>query len=113
MAAVFQQLLDRTRAPLDLNTLETIFGRRHRQPTQKSQRAGRSGAEVAKEVDASSWDLTVWRVRWGPVVLKVYDQAGRVLRGEVKVLNTAGLGCGKGLGKLTLESAPVGGRALI
>jgi len=44
--------------------------------------------------------LTVWRVRWGAVVLKVYDQAGRVLRVEVKVLNTAGLGCGKGLGKL-------------
>ena len=53
-----------------------------------------------KEVDACSWDMTVWRVRWGPVVLKVYDKAGRVLRVEVKVLNTAGLGCGKGLGKL-------------
>ena len=33
-------------------------------------------------------------------MLKVYDQAGRVLRVEVKGLNTAGLGCGKGLGKL-------------
>jgi hypothetical protein len=33
-------------------------------------------------------------------VLKVYDKAGRVLRVEVKVLNTAGLGYGKGLGKL-------------
>jgi hypothetical protein len=44
--------------------------------------------------------VTVWRVRWGSVVLKVYDKAGRVLRVEVKVLNTAGLGCGKGLGKL-------------
>lgn len=34
------------------------------------------------------------------MVLKVYDKAGRVLRVEVKVLNTAGLGCGEGLGKL-------------
>ena len=42
----------------------------------------------------------MWRVRWGSVVLKVYDKAGRVLRVEVKVLNRAGLGCGKGLGKL-------------
>jgi hypothetical protein len=100
MEEVFQKLIDRTRAPLDIKTLETIFGRRHRQPTKKAQRAGRSGAEVAKEVDASSWDMTVWRVRWGPVVLKVYDKAGRVLRVEVKVLNTAGLGCGKGLDKL-------------
>src|SRR5665811_1528775 len=97
---VFQKLIDRTRAPLDIKTLETLFGRRHRQPTKKQHRAGRRGCEVAKEVDASSWDVTVWRVRWGSVVLKVYDKTGRVLRVEVKVLNTAGLGCGKGLDKL-------------
>jgi hypothetical protein len=97
---VFQKLIDRTRAPLDIKTLETIFGRRHRQPIQKEQRAGRSGCEVAKEVDASSWDMTVWRVRWGQVVLKIYDKAGRVLRVEVKVLNTAVLGCGKRVEKL-------------
>jgi hypothetical protein len=97
---VFQKLIDRTRAPLDIKTLETIFGRRHRQPTNKPQRAGRSGFEVAKEVDASSWDTTVWRVRWGQVVLKIYDKAGRLLRVEVKVLNTAALGCGKRLDKL-------------
>ena len=97
---VFQKLIDRTRGPLDIKTLETLFGRRHRQPTKKPQRAGRSGCEVAKEVDASSWDMTVWRVRWGQVVLKVYDKAGRVLRVEVKVLNTAALGCGKRVEKL-------------
>ena len=72
---VFQKLIDRTRAPLDIKTLETIFGRRHRQPTKKRQRAGRRGYEVTKEVDASSWDVTVWRVRWGAVVLKVYDKS--------------------------------------
>ncbi len=97
---VFQKLIDRTRAPLDIKTLETIFGRRHRQPTKKQPRAGRSGCEVAKELDASSWDMTVWRVRWGQIVLKVYDKAGRVLRVEVKVLNTAQLRCGKALAKL-------------
>lgn len=98
---VFQKLIDRTRAPLDIKTLETIFGRRHRQPNSKQKRAGRSGCEVAKEVDASDWDVTVWRVRWGDVVLKIYDKAGRVLRVEVKVLNTAALGCGKRLEKLS------------
>ena len=41
---VFQKLIDRTRAPLDIKTLETIFRRRHRQPTKKQQRAGRNGA---------------------------------------------------------------------
>jgi hypothetical protein len=62
---VFQKLIDRTRAPLDIKTLETVFGRRYRLPTKKPQRAGRRRYEVAKEVDASSWDVTVWRVRWG------------------------------------------------
>jgi hypothetical protein len=100
MEEVYQKMIDRTRAALDIKTLETIFGRRHRQPPKQSQRAGRSGCEVAKEVDASHWDVTVWRVRWGQVVLKLYDKAGRVLRAEVKVLNTAALGCGKSVQKL-------------
>ena len=110
---VFQKLIDRTRAPLDIKTLETLFGRRHRQPTKKRQRAGRRGYEITKEVDASSWEVTVWRVRWGSVVLKIYDKAGRVLRVEVKVLNTAGLGCGKGLGKLGEQLGCVQGKGLV
>lgn len=97
---VFQKLIDRTRAPLDIKTLETIFGRRHRRASNPKQRSGRNGCEVAKEVDHCDWDVTVWRVRWGQVVLKIYDKAGRVLRVEVKVLNTAALGCGKRLEKL-------------
>jgi hypothetical protein len=97
---VFQKMIDRTRAPLDIKTLETLFGRRHRRAAQKTKRSGRSRCEVAKEVDHSDWDVTVWRVRWGQVVLKIYDKAGRVLRVEVKVLNTAALGCGKRLEKL-------------
>lgn len=36
----------------------------------------------------------------GHVVLKIYDKAGRALRVEVKVLNTAVLGCGKRVEKL-------------
>ena len=98
---VFQKMIDRTRAPLDIKTLETIFGRRHRQPTKKLQRAGRHVCQVSKEVDASNWDMTVWSVRWDNVVLKIYDKAARVLRVEVKILNTKALGCGKRVEKLT------------
>jgi hypothetical protein len=101
---VFQKLIDRTRAPLDIKSLETIFGRRHRQPTLKQKRAGRIELEVAKGVE-STWDMTVWSVRWGNLVLKIYDKAGRVLRVEVKVCNTAALGCGKALGKLGQQLA--------
>ncbi len=37
---VFQKLIDRTRAPLEIKTLETIFGRRRRQPTKKTTTGG-------------------------------------------------------------------------
>jgi hypothetical protein len=97
---VFQKLLDRTREPLDIKVLETIFGRRHRQPKRNKQRAGRAAVEVSKEVDQREWDTTVFRVRWGNLLLKIYDKSGRVLRVEVVVQNTKDLGCGKGLDKL-------------
>ncbi len=105
---VFQKLIDRTRAPLDIKTLETIFGHRHRQPTAKQKRAGRIELEVAKGVE-STWDMTVWHVRWGNIVLKIYDKTGRVLRVEVKVCNTAALGCGKGVDKLGEQLASMSG----
>lgn len=97
---VFQKLLDRTRAPLDIKSLETIFGARHRQPKNMKQRAGRTRVEVAKEVDHQQWDVTVFRVRWGNLLLKIYDKGERVLRVEVVVQNTKDLKCGKGLEKL-------------
>ena len=63
--------------------METIFGRRHRQPKRNKQRAGRAAVEVSQEVDQREWDTTVFRVRWGNLLLKIYDQSGRVLRVEV------------------------------
>lgn len=88
---MFQKLLDRTREPLDIKVLETIWNK---------QRAGRAAVEVSKEVDQRDWDTTVFRVRWGNLLLKIYDKSGRVLRVEVVVQNTKDLGCGKGLDKL-------------
>src|ERR1043166_3011456 len=100
MDEVYQKLIDRTRAPLDIKALKTIFGVRHRQPPRK-QRAGRSEPEVSKEVQrVGPCDVTVLKVRWGNLVLKIYDKGQRVLRVEVKALNTAALKVGKLLEKL-------------
>jgi hypothetical protein len=98
MDEVYQKLIDRTRQPLELEHLKTIFGFRHR-PRQKLKR-GRRGPEVAKEVQAHSYDLTVFKVRWGNLTLKIYDKGGRVLRVEVVVHNAKELRCGKVLQKL-------------
>src|ERR1022692_2308010 len=54
----------------------------------------------AKEVQGHGYDLTVLKVRWGNLALKIYDKGGRVLRVEVVVHNAKELRCGKVLQKL-------------
>ena len=98
MDEVYQKLIDRTRQPLELEHLKTIFGFRHR-PRQKLKRGGR-GLEVAKAVQGHGYDLRVFKVRWGNLTLKIYDKGGRVLRVEVVVHNAKELRCGKVLQKL-------------
>lgn len=97
MDEVYQKLIDRTRQSLGIEHLKTIFGHTHR-PYNKSKR-GR-GTEVVKAVDASSYDLTVFKVKWGNLTLKIYDKNERVLRVEVVVSNAKELRCGKVLEKL-------------
>jgi hypothetical protein len=95
---VYQKLIDRTRQPLELEQLKTIFGFRHR--PHRTLKRGRTGPEVIKEVQAHGYNLTVFKVRWGNLTLKIYDKGERVLRVEVVVHNAKELKCGKVLDKL-------------
>lgn len=96
MAEVYQKLIDRTRSSLDLARLKTIFGFKHR-PHRQSKR-GRRGPEVV--VEQSDYDLTVFKVQWGYLTLKLYDKGERVLRAEVVVHNAKALRSGKVLQKV-------------
>lgn len=98
MDEVYQKLIDRTRVSLDIKQLKTIFGRSHR-PCHMATR-GRKPTEMVKAVQAQSYDLTVFKVKWGNITLKIYDKGGRVLRIEVVVHNARDLRCGKVLDKL-------------
>lgn len=95
---VYQKLIDRTRRALDIKQLKTIFGYSHR-PYQNRTR-GREVPELVKSVRAPSYDLTVFKVQWGHLTLKIYDKGERVLRVEVVVHNSTDLRCGKVLDKL-------------
>jgi hypothetical protein len=95
---VYQGLLDRTRQSLDLKQLKTIFGFTHR-PHRASKRR-RTEPEISKEVKAPQYDLTVFKIRWGSVLLKIYDKGQRVLRVEVTIMHAGQLGCGKLLPQL-------------
>ena len=85
MEEIFQALIDRTRAPLDLDRIKTIFGdksRPHRDTRKKN--PTRWGVVV----ETPTYDLTVFKVHYGKMTLKIYTKGERVLRTEVIVHNT-------------------------
>jgi hypothetical protein len=98
MNEVYQKLIDRTRTTLTLRDVKTIFGFSHR-PHHIAKR-GRDRTEVFKAVQAQSYDLTVFKIKWGNLTLKIYDKGGRVLRIEVVVHNAKELRSGRMLERL-------------
>jgi hypothetical protein len=98
MNEVYQKLIDRTRTTLTLRDVKTIFGFSHR-PHHIAKR-GRDRTEVFKAAQAQSYDLTVFKIKWGNLTLKIYDKGGRVLRIEVVVHNAKELRSGRMLERL-------------
>lgn len=56
-------------------------------------------------MDESAYDLTVFKVHFRRLTLKMYDKGGRVLRIEAIAHNIQDLRCGKGLEKLSIMLA--------
>jgi hypothetical protein len=56
---------------------------------------GRDRTEIFKAVQAHGYDLTVFKIKWGNLTLKIYDKGGRVLRIEVVVHNAKELRSGR------------------
>jgi hypothetical protein len=92
MEQVFQALIDRSRAPLDLKTIKTILGYRHRP---KYRRRAKRWAEWEVAVERPAYDLTVFKLHCGKLTLKIYTKGERVLRIEVVAHNTRELKCGR------------------
>jgi len=99
--ALFQGLIDRTRRHLDVPRLQTIFGYKHRPHL----RAGAKQLRIAQVLDDSAYNLTVFKVHFGPLTLKIYDKGARVLRIEAVAHNVKGLRCGKIIEKLPVMLA--------
>ena len=83
MEKVFQSVVDRTRRTLDVRTLRTIFGCKHRPHARRGGRA----SQVEVEVERPTYDLTVFKVHFGLLMLKIYTKGERVLRTEATVHN--------------------------
>jgi hypothetical protein len=98
MERVFQALIDRSRAPLDLDTIKTILGYRRR-PRYRTRK--RKSAEWEVTVEKPTYDLTIFRLHCGKLTLKIYTKGERVLRIEAVAHNVKELDCGRSVEKFT------------
>lgn len=94
MDQVFSGLIDRIRGPLDIPTVKTLFGRRQRPRRQKGQ--PRAPAEEVV-LEKPTYDLTILRLHFGRVTLKIYTKGERVLRIEAMAHNVRDLRCRLGV----------------
>ena len=91
MEQVFERMVDRTRAKLDVPRLRTIFGAKRR-PRQTRRR---EEPRLAVVVETLEYGLSVYKVHFGNLTLKAYTKGERVLRFEAVVHNTRDLNCGR------------------
>lgn len=98
MDQVYQAVIDRTRAGLDVKRLTTLFGSKHR-PHISSKRNEKRPPVQAK-IEKPVYDLTVFKLHFGKQTLKIYDKGERVLRIEAVAHNIKDLKCGKSLSHL-------------
>jgi hypothetical protein len=96
MEQVFQALIDRSRAPLDLKTIRTILGYQRR-PRYRKRKQRSAQWEVV--VERPTYDLTIFKLHCGKLTLKIYTKGERVLRIEAIAHNTQELDCGRSLEK--------------
>jgi len=85
MDEVFQALIDRTRGPLNLNRIKTIFGDKSRPHYDKRKKNPTRWGVV---VEKPAYDTTIFKVHYGKMTLKIYTKGEHVLRIEVIVHNT-------------------------
>jgi hypothetical protein len=96
MDQVFQALIDRSRVLLDLKTVKTILGYKHR-PKYRKRKEKSAEWEVA--VEKPAYDLTIFKLHCGKLTLKIYTKGERVLRIEAIAHYTLELRSGRSLEK--------------
>lgn len=92
MEQLFQSIIDRTRTPLNIKTVKTIFGYKYR-PYHKDKQGKRP--QVAAVVERPVYNLTVFKVHFGNLTVKIYSKGERVLRIESIAHNARELLCGR------------------
>ena len=92
MDQVFNGVIDRTRNQLDVKTIKTIFGSKRR-PFRKGKDKKKPRFEVVLE--KPTYDLTIFKIHFDRLTLKMYSKGERVLRIEAVAHNVCDLRCGR------------------
>jgi hypothetical protein len=98
MEEIFQALVDRSRAPLDIKRVKTILGCCRRP---KFRWRKKKSQEWEVSVEKPTYDLTIFKLHCHLLSLKVYTKGERTLRIEATAHNTGALDCGRSLEKFT------------
>lgn len=85
---MYQNLITLTRPKLDIKRLTTIMGRKNRPHNRKQKRPG-----IEVRIEKPDYNLTIFKIHFGKITLKLYDKGERVLRAEVVVHNAKELKC--------------------
>jgi hypothetical protein len=91
MQRIFDAVVDRTRSRLDVPTVRTLFGAKHRPHLRRKTGPPRLGAVI----ETLRYDLTTFKVHFGRLTLKAYTKGEHVLRVEAITHNTNELRCGR------------------
>ncbi len=96
MEKVFNSVIDRTRTPLNIKKVSTIFGAGQR-PQRKQLE---NGFKVECVVENHKYNLTVFKIHFGKLTVKMYSKGEHVLRIESIAHNVSQLKCYKKLDAL-------------
>jgi hypothetical protein len=95
MEQLFNDIIDRVRARLDVKTIKTIFGAKRR----PFRHQGHKTPRLEVVVEKPAYNLTVFKLHFGKLTVKLYTKGERVLRVEAIIHNTKALPYGRSLAK--------------
>jgi hypothetical protein len=78
LTEMYENLITLTRTHFDIKSLSTILGKSRRSPYHKSNRP-----EI--RIEKPDYNLTVFKIQFSGIMLKLYDKGERILRAEVVV----------------------------
>ena len=85
---MYQNLITLSRERIDIKRLKTIFGHKYRP---HNHRQKHSGFEL--RIEKPDYNLTIFKIHFGKLTLKLYDKGERILRAEIVVHNAKALKC--------------------